>query len=97
MACSNVSWFNSALNPIVYVFLNPRFRREYIRLLKVLFGKTKAKFSHETSVEPGSAKSKSNTPKKYSVSNSTASLQQANKQILQQHQEDTKDTTVSEK
>jgi len=31
--CSVVSWFNSMVNPIVYCFLNKRFRNEYAKVL----------------------------------------------------------------
>jgi len=34
MAASNLSWFNSAINPIIYAILNPNFRKEYVRLMK---------------------------------------------------------------
>ena len=49
MAASNLSWFNSGLNPIVYAILNPNFRQEYIRFIKLVTGKLKGKiFRHRT-------------------------------------------------
>lgn len=41
MAASNLSWFNSALNPIIYAILNLNFRKEYIRLMMLLIAKIK--------------------------------------------------------
>ena len=43
MAASNLSWFNSALNPIIYAILNPNFRKEYLRLIKTCKTNGKAK------------------------------------------------------
>ena len=75
MAASNVSWFNSALNPIIYVILNPQFRREYLRLVKLLFGKTKEKFVHDSTATTIKKKGMNN-PKKNDVSVSNPNNQQ---------------------
>lgn len=34
MACSNLAWFNSLINPIVYAILNSKFRKEYKKIMK---------------------------------------------------------------
>ena len=33
--CSLVTWFNSMVNPIIYCFLNKRFRDEYRKILRL--------------------------------------------------------------
>lgn len=33
--CSIVTWFNSMVNPIIYCFLNARFRKEYKKILRI--------------------------------------------------------------
>jgi len=81
MAASNVSWFNSALNPIIYTILNPRFRREYFRLVKLAFGKTKGKFVHDSSVTFMKNKA-TNNQKKNSLSVSSPSSNQQVKTVM---------------
>lgn len=49
MAASNLSWFNSSLNPIIYVVLNRRFRREYWRIIQIAIGRVREKFVHDSS------------------------------------------------
>ena len=39
MAVSNVSWFNSSINPILYAFFNKRFRKAYKSLILSTTGK----------------------------------------------------------
>jgi len=39
MICSNLSWFNCTINPIVYAILNPSFRKAYGRIIFQAIGK----------------------------------------------------------
>jgi len=34
MMASNLSWFNTAINPIIYAIMNRKFRSEYICIIK---------------------------------------------------------------
>ncbi|XP_078485953.1 G-protein coupled receptor 84-like [Ciona intestinalis] len=48
MAASNMAWFNSSINPIIYVLLNRRFRKEYKRLVLMFFGRVRGSFMHDS-------------------------------------------------
>lgn len=53
MAASNLSWFNSSLNPIIYVILNQRFRQEYWRIIRIILGMLHEKFVHDSGTTSG--------------------------------------------
>ena len=92
MSASVVSWFNSSINPIIYVILNPRFRREYIRLIKIAFGKAGSRFFHDSTSVSVKHNVEKNEGKK-SRSNSTFNDTQLKVAVQKQESQDTLDTT----
>nr|XP_039251263.1 G-protein coupled receptor 84-like [Styela clava] len=76
MAASNMSWFNSSLNPIIYVILNRRFRREYWRIIQIAIGRVREKFVHDSS---STIPTPSSIPRNSSAGNVSESLRVANK------------------
>lgn len=49
MVASNLSWFNCSINPIIYVILNGRFRKEYWRVIRLLVGSLHERFVKDES------------------------------------------------
>ncbi|XP_076820589.1 G-protein coupled receptor 84-like isoform X2 [Clavelina lepadiformis] len=90
MMASNLSWFNSSINPVIYVILNRRFRKEYIRLIKMGFGRVKGSFVHEsTSAVHQRQVSNGKSPKKEKSCSNYSSSVAVNENLMIQDKEPT--------